>query len=116
MGTDNDSRGPPIGRAEFWAKVAAGVFAMWALMIPLGIGVFRDVLHNNALDAAAIIAENTRFYAEFRAYVLAMERRTTQIEERQAMVLKSIDTLRHNSDVRDERLDRLERQKGRLGP
>lgn len=77
----------PMGRADFWQKVAAFTFGLWAIMLPLAAGL--------------IISSVSRFSDRFDAYILAMERRVTLLEERQSRVLKVLED-------QDGRLDRLE--------
>lgn len=75
--------GEPLGRAEFWQRLAGFSFGMWALAIPIGVAMVRggvdDVLRAHREQVVA-----------FNNYVLTMERRVTLIEERQARVLSTI--------------------------
>lgn len=73
-------------RTERWLKIASLVFGVWAAMVPIGaLTVSRSV--------EKIIEQQDKFQIEFRTYVLAMERRVTIIEERQAGVLKKLDSI-----------------------
>lgn len=58
-----------------WSKIAAWVFGMWALMIPIGVSMVRT-------SVAEIVTSQNQFQNTFNAYVLNMERRVTLIEER----------------------------------
>lgn len=77
------SQEEPLSRADFWQKVAAFTFGLWAIMLPVAAGL--------------VIASVTRFADRFDAYVLAMERRVTLLEERQARVLKILEE--HNDSI-----------------
>jgi hypothetical protein len=90
MGTDE-----PLGRAEFWQRAAAFAFAAWALALPLA--------------AAAVIGSIGRFTDKFDAYVLAMERRITLLEERQSRVLQVLEQHEARLDRQAERLNGLPR-------
>ena len=82
MANGND---PGIGltRAEFWQRAAALAFGLWALMIPLGVGMVRNVV-------SELVEHDKEQANQMSAYVLAMERRVTLIEERQQRVLATI--------------------------
>jgi hypothetical protein len=70
-------------RVEFWMKVAGVAFGLWAVMIPIGV-----LMLTSSVDK--VIFTQSSFTVEFREYVLAMERRVTLLEERQAQVLKTL--------------------------
>ena len=83
--------GPPMGRAEFWQKVASVTFGIWAIMLPLA--------------AAMVIGSVSKFTDKFDQYVLVMEKRVTLLEERQSRVLRILED-------QDARLGRVE-ERGR---
>jgi hypothetical protein len=58
-----------------WSKIAAWVFGMWALMIPIGVSMVR-------VSVNELAAAQTQFQISFNSYVLNMERRMTLMEER----------------------------------
>lgn len=58
-----------LSKAEFWRRAAAFAFSAWAIAVPI--------------TAGAVIASLSKFSEKFDAYVLAMERRVTLLEERQ---------------------------------
>ena len=60
---------------DFWYKVAAWSFGVWAAMIPLGVGMIRS-----SIAKATTVQE--KFLEDFHAYVVKMERRMTRLEER----------------------------------
>jgi hypothetical protein len=72
-----------LTRVEFWQRVAGVAFGLWALMIPIGIGMVRS--------AVGELIQHDKDQAErLNNYVLAMERRVTLIEERQQRVLMTL--------------------------
>lgn len=80
---DNDL----LSRAEFWQRAATFGFAAWAIVLPLAAGL--------------VVQSLSKFSESFNAYVLAMERRVTLLEERQSRILSIIED-------QNERLRRLE--------
>jgi hypothetical protein len=60
---------------DFWYKVAAWTFGLWALAVPIGVALIRS-----AVTASMVIQE--KFISDFHAYVLTVERRMTRLEER----------------------------------
>jgi isopropylmalate/homocitrate/citramalate synthase len=89
-----EQEGQALSRTEFWARVAAALFAAWAFAVPLAV---RWV--GNTVDD--LVRENRQTREAFTAYVQAMEHRTTLIETRQEVVLRTLKDY-------DDRLDRLE--------
>ena len=73
---DKPTNGTKV-RAEFWMKVAAGAFGLWAFAIPIGVEILRGVLR----DIQAEIHIQTGKATEYR---LATERRIVILEERHA--------------------------------
>lgn len=70
-----------LGKAEFWQKVAGFAFAAWAMAIPVGVSMVRSSVD----DVLAAQAQQSK---DFQVYVLAMEKRVTLVEERQAKILE----------------------------
>lgn len=89
---DGDSK---LTKSEFWMRVAGASFALWALMIPIGItmigGTFEKATRSNIEAASDIVAFNKRF----ESYVLNMERRITIIEERQMNVINMLNDMQN---------------------
>jgi uncharacterized membrane protein YeiB len=88
---------PGIGltRVEFWQRAAALAFGLWAIMIPVGVGMIRNVV-------AELVEHDRQQADQMSAYVLAMERRVTLIEERQQRVLQTI--AEHQAQITELRL------------
>ena len=74
-----------LSRSEFWMRVAGACFAVWALMLPAGIAIVRNVFTEQQLAAQRVAADLTE-------YKLATERRLTLIEERQVRGQIAIDS------------------------
>ena len=60
---------------DFWYKVAAWTFGLWALAVPIGVAIIRS-----AVTASTLIQR--QFISDFHVYVLTVERRITRLEER----------------------------------
>ena len=93
--------GGSLSKTEFWQRVAGITFGLWSLSIPLGVWVITSTFDRSSLSANVAAAEFVAFSRRFDNYVLAMERRITIVEERQATVLKTlneIDTRIENSE------------------
>ena len=60
-----------------WAQIAAWVFGLWSVMIPIGIGMVKSAVRD-------IVDAQNKFQDVFHAYVLDMERRMTTVEQRMA--------------------------------
>ena len=83
-------------RVEFWMKVAGVAFGLWAVMIPLGV-----LMLTSSVDK--VVHAQATFTQEFRDYVLAMERRVTLLEERQAVVLKTLQDYKAKFETHQEK-------------
>lgn len=93
MHNDGD-RDDTLSRHEFWMRIASACFALWALMIPLGVAMVRSTFSEYA-DVQRQLATN------LIDYKLATERRITLLEERQASVM-------HMNIEQERRLSTLE--------
>jgi len=91
---------PVVSQREFWNKAAAAAFGLWALMVPLAASWVRDAV-------VKATEESAMFRRDFSEYMRLSERRFTIIEERQNLVLKTLDDI----DMRLDRLDHLEAAK-----
>jgi hypothetical protein len=67
-----------------WAQIAAWVFGLWAVMVPLGVAMMRSAVRE-------IVAAQSEFQRTFHAYVLDMEKRMTLVEERLGQVSRNQD-------------------------
>jgi hypothetical protein len=85
----------PLPRSEFWMKIAGACFALWALMIPIGIAMVRSTFSD-------VAQANMTLASTLTEYKLLTERRITLLEERQSAVIA------HNAG-QDQRLGQLER-------
>jgi hypothetical protein len=66
-----------------WMKIAGAAFALWSVMIPIGVSML-----NTSVDS--VVAANEKFNLEFKQYVISMERRVTILEERQGAVIQML--------------------------
>jgi hypothetical protein len=98
---------PPLGRAEFWMRIAAWAFGLWSLMIPVGVMMLKASFDKSSASISKLADEHGAFVNRFEAYVLNMERRVTIIEERQSRVLKALEDM-------DGRMDRVETGQRRM--
>jgi hypothetical protein len=69
---------------DFWLKLAAASFGLWAVMIPIGVSLIRSAIAQTATT-------QEKFLSDFHAYVLQMERRVTTLEQELRHVTRSID-------------------------
>jgi hypothetical protein len=78
-------------QSAFWMRMAAFGFSAWSIMIPIGVMMVRS-------SVDALLEADKEFSRRFEAYVLTMERRVTTIEERQAIVLRSLQQLNERTE------------------
>lgn len=83
-----------LSKSEFWQKAAAFTFGLWAIMLPIAAGL--------------VISSVGRFTDRFDAYVLAMEKRVTLLEERQARVLQILEQHNRRLDGHEDRMDTMD--------
>jgi len=83
-------------RTLLWMKIAGVAFAMWSIMIPVGVSMLNESVAN-------AVASNERFNTEFKQYVLSMERRVTILEERQGAVIQMIQIQKEQFQKEKER-------------
>ena len=83
-------------RTLLWMKIAGVAFAMWSVMIPVGVSMLNESVAN-------AVASNERFNTEFKQYVLSMERRVTILEERQGAVIQMIQIQKEQFQKEKER-------------
>ena len=86
METSNE----PLSKTEFWMRIAGWSFALWALMIPVGILMVRGAFDSATKANIDVAVEISSFSRRFDAYALNMERRVTIIEERQLQYTKHL--------------------------
>jgi hypothetical protein len=77
----------------FWMKVAAATFGLWSIMIPLGVMMVRDAFQAAAREQAEAAADIKMMSVRFEQYVLATEKRLILVEDRQALVLRTLGDL-----------------------
>ena len=97
MATDGSPE--PLGRSEFWMRVAGLSIALWAALTPILVGMVRSAISHASASSAAVAAA-------LIDYKLATERRITLLEERQQFEIQS-------NLERNHRLDLLEHQQPR---
>jgi len=73
-------------RTDFWMKVAATTFGLWALAIPLAAVSIREAIRDIGMAQAGM-------EREFRAYVLQATSQTTLLKERQDAVIAKLQRL-----------------------
>lgn len=86
-----------LGKSEFWMRIAGAAFALWALMIPIGIGMLRNALSDGA-------SNSTQLAAEFAKYKLETEHRMTLLEDRQRTNVSQVMEHERRIDALDARL------------
>ena len=94
-----------LGRAEFWQRVAAVSFGLWSLMIPLGVWILSNSFSAAMRANSDQAADSAVFRKNFEVYVLNMEKRMTIVEERQAVVIRSLNDFDARIDSLDGRHD-----------
>lgn len=67
-----------MSNEEFWMRVAGGSFALWALMIPIGVAMLRT----SFTDA---VAETKALNAALMQLRIDLEHRLTQLEQRNSL-------------------------------
>jgi len=76
-------------RSQFWMRVAGIGFAVWSLMLPIAALMVQSSLSDLAKS-------NTAMASRLENYILGMEARVTRIEERQSVVMRSIEQLQRD--------------------
>ena len=82
----------------FWAKVAAATFGLWSIMIPLGVMMVRDAFQSAAREQAEASADIKLMSGRFEQYVLATEKRLILVEDRQALVIKTLNEIQQQKN------------------
>lgn len=83
-------------RTALWMKIAGAAFAMWSVMIPIGVSMLNDSVNT-------VVAANEKFNLEFKQYVISMERRVTILEERQGAVIQMLQLSQKDRERTPER-------------
>lgn len=94
MSSSEGSGSVSLSRSEFWMRVSAALFSVWALVIPIGIEILRSSF-NDMLEQQRATA------SRLDSYVLQMERRTTIVESRQESMMIALQR-------QQEKIDRIE--------
>ena len=74
-----------------WARIAAWVFGCWAVMIPVGVLMVRAGMSD-------LVTAQKEMQIAFNTYAIANERRITQLEERQLVVLHRLGKVEERHD------------------
>ena len=99
MEMEKEERNTSLSKVEFWSRVAALAFGLWALMIPIGIIAMRDGIKDSSTAYLALADK-------INTYILQNERRLVLLEDRQRFVLEQL----KDYDKRIEEAEKFERQ------
>ena len=86
-----------------WSRIAAWVFGVWSLMLPLSAGI---VAHYQS----RIVASQETYRAEIMALrVEVMQQNSLQAEQIAGIIARQMEVMRRLDDLEDGRLDRPHR-------
>jgi len=86
-----------ISKVDFWMKAAAVSFALWSLMIPVGISMLRDSFYDSH-------ASVTKLAEKLNTDIVTTQSRLATLEARQATVLARLELIeRKLDDIRERK-------------